>query len=77
MAAPPRLLRQHPGTQDEPELLSLINAPDDEFAAAVQRHGSRRLVNELFDYGVAVQLRDPDKAMRCVAVIDRIQAMTP
>jgi hypothetical protein len=57
------------------ELLSLLDAPEAEFLAMIQRHGGRRIVDDLFDHAAEVQTRDPEAAMRCVRLIDRIQAL--
>jgi hypothetical protein len=51
------------------ELLSLAKSPDIELLAAVQRIGSRRAINELFDHAVDVQHHDPEAAMRCARLI--------
>jgi hypothetical protein len=57
------------------ELLSLAKSPDAELLAAVQRLGSRHAINELFDHAVDIQPRDPEAAMRCAKLIDRIEAL--
>ena len=57
------------------ELLLLATSPDAELLAAVQRFGGRQAINELFDHAVDLQHHDPEAAMRCAKLIDRIQAL--
>jgi hypothetical protein len=53
-------------------LLADPNAPIDTVMRAVRSKG----LNALFDEGARVQHRDPERALACVKLINRIQAHT-
>ncbi|UEM08243.1 hypothetical protein JL101_036490 (plasmid) [Skermanella rosea] len=47
--------------------------PIEAVMAEVYAHGVDALINALFDEGLRVQHDDPDRAIACVRVIDRIR----
>jgi len=55
-------------------LLADPDAPMDTIMRAVHGKGRNVVINALFAEGVRVQQRDPDRALACVKLIDRIQA---
>jgi hypothetical protein len=55
-------------------LLADPDAPIDAIMATVHGEDIRAVVNALFDEGLRVQQRDPERALACVRLIDRIQA---
>ena len=57
-------------------LLADPDAPIDTIMPTVHGEGLDAVVNALFDEGLRVQQRDPERALACVRLIDRIQAHT-
>jgi hypothetical protein len=55
-------------------LLADPDAPIDTVMRVVRGKGLNVVINALFDEGARVQQRDPDRALACVKLIDRIQA---
>jgi hypothetical protein len=55
-------------------LLADPDAPIDTIMATVRGEDIRAVINALFDEGMRVQQRDPERALACVRLIDRIQA---
>ena len=48
----------------------------DTIMPTVYSEGLDAVINALFDKGIRVQHRDPERALACVRLIDRIQAHT-
>ena len=57
-------------------LLADTHAPMDTIKPTVYSESLDAVINALFDEGVRVQYRDPERALACVKLIDRIQAHT-
>ena len=57
-------------------LLADPNAPIDTVVRAVRGKGLNVAINALFNEGARVQHRDPERALACVKLINRIQAHT-
>ena len=57
-------------------LLADPDAPIDTIMATVRDNDIRAVINALFDEGARVQQRDPERALACVKLIDRILAHT-
>jgi hypothetical protein len=55
-------------------LLADPDAPIDAIMPTVYSQGLGAVVNALFDEGFRVQHRDPERALACGRLIDRIQA---
>jgi hypothetical protein len=57
-------------------LIQSAQADDLEFRELARRLGQpERLVHLLFDEGVRVQVTNPERALLCAAVIDRLQGL--
>ena len=48
----------------------------DTITLTIYSEGLDAVINALFDKGIRVQHRDPERALACVKPIDRIQAHT-
>lgn len=57
-------------------LLADPDAPIDTVMRVVRGKGLNVVINALFDEGARVQHRDPERALACVKLIDRILAHT-
>ena len=55
-------------------LLADPDAPIDTAMRAVRGKGLNVVINALFDEGARVQHRDPERALACVKLINRIRA---
>ena len=57
-------------------LLADPDAPIDTVMRVVRGKGLNVVINAMFDEGTRVQHRDPERALACVTLIERIQAHT-
>lgn len=55
-------------------LLDNPEQPIEDVMVVIYAHGVDPVLNALFDEGVRVQNNNPDRAVACVRLIDRIQA---
>ena len=56
-------------------LLALKDAPDDVLLDQVEAIGERAVRHMLFDKAVRLQHTDPQTAMECIALVNRIDAL--